>query len=117
MHFLRLSMRNALSTTRARPIRIAPSQLQRSFTAHTRLYIKEDADRNPEELEQHKQDHLKKQEKGEGKWDRNLASAGEEGIRADHDTKNVGDHDEHMEDLQKQTAQKSEEEHPHGKAE
>ena len=35
-----------------------------------------------------------------------------------HDNHNeIKDHDDHMEDLQKQTAEQSEKDHPHGKAE
>ncbi|KAJ9619808.1 hypothetical protein H2203_008079 [Taxawa tesnikishii (nom. ined.)] len=89
----------------------------RPFSALARLAIKEDADRSAEEVEAHKQEHLRKQERGEGHWDRNLASRGEESIAADRQADNVEDHGAHMEDLQKQTAGQSEREHPEGKAE
>ncbi|KAK5942172.1 hypothetical protein PMZ80_006127 [Knufia obscura] len=113
MHYLTLSTRSALRSTR----RVTPRQTLRPFSAYPRLLIKEDADRSPEEIEKHKQEHLKKQEKGEGEWDRNLASRGEESIAADRQADKVEDHGEHMEDLQKQTAGQSEKEHPEGKAE
>jgi len=117
----RLTTRCPLRAARSgllRPLgaRSSPRQSLRLFTSQPRLFIKEDADRSPEELEKHKEEHLEKQEKGEGEWDRNLASRGEESIAADKDADKVDDHEEHMEDLQKQTAGKSEEEHPEGKA-
>jgi len=116
MQFFSISARRTLRTLPTRSVRLAPLQASRPFSAHARFFIKEDADRSPEELEKHKQDHLKKQEKGEGEWDRNLASHGEESIAADRQSDKVGDHDEHMEDLQKETAGESEKDHPHGKA-
>lgn len=117
MHFLSLATRTALRSS-FRPTRYAlsPRQSLCPFTTQPRLFLKEDADRSAEDIEQHKQENLKKQEKGEGEWNRNLASRGEESIAADKDANNVEDHDEHMEDLQKQTAGKSEQEHPEGKA-
>jgi len=70
------------------------------------MYLKEDANRSPEELEAAKQAHLKKQEHGQGQWDKELASKGEESVKADQET--VHDHDSHMKDLQKETAKKGE---------
>lgn len=93
-------------------IRITPRQtpaLARPFTTSRTLRIKEGAERSPEEVEEAKQESLRTQE-----WNKELASHGEESIKADRE--HVKDDDKHMEDLQKQTAQKSEEEHSHGKA-
>ncbi|GAB7363417.1 hypothetical protein MBLNU230_g3694t1 [Neophaeotheca triangularis] len=111
---MRTSLR-FLTTPRAfQPTFRATSLSSRSFTTQTRLSAgKEDKDRSPEEVERVKQEQLKKQEKGEGHWHEELASAGEAGVAADR--QNVKDHEEHMEDLQKQTAQKAEKEHPQGK--
>lgn len=73
----------------------------RFFTIINRLSIKEDANRTGEELEAKKQEQLDKQKRGEGHWHEELASAGESNIKADKEK--VEDHDEHIEDLQKQT--------------
>ncbi|QDS72241.1 hypothetical protein FKW77_005729 [Venturia effusa] len=48
-------------------------------------------------------EQLDKQKRGEGHWHEELASAGESNIKADKEK--VEDHDEHIEDLQKQTEQ------------
>lgn len=73
----------------------------RSFTIASRLSIKEDANRTGEELEAKKQEQLDKQKRGEGHWHEELASAGESNVKADKEK--VEDHDEHIENLQKQT--------------
>lgn len=83
--------------------------LVRPFSTSRTLRIKEDAERSPEEAEKAKQEQLKKQE-----WNRGTASASEEVVGADQ--QKVRDHDKHMEELQKDTAQKSEESHPEGKS-
>lgn len=83
--------------------------LVRPFSTSRTLRIKEDVERSPEEAEKAKQEQLKKQE-----WNRGTASASEEVVGADQ--QKVKDHDKHMEELQKQTAQKSEENHPQGKS-
>lgn len=112
----RISMASRASAARAShvPALSRYTNAPRLFSTQTRMQIKEDAERSPEELERIKQEQLKKQEKGEGHWHEELASSGEASIAADK--QNVNDHEEHMEDLQKETAGKSEEEHPHGKA-
>ena len=81
----------------------------RPFSTSRTLRLKEDADRSPEEVEKAKQEQLKKQE-----WSRETASASEEVVGADQ--QKVKDHGKHMEELQKDTAQKSEENHPQGKS-
>ena len=116
MQSFSICARRTLRSLPTRSARLAPLQAFRPFSAHARFFIKEDEDRSPEELEKDKQEHLKKQEKGQGEWDRKLASRGEESIAADKQSDKVGDHDEHMEDLQKQTAGEHEKEHDHGKA-
>jgi hypothetical protein len=68
--------------------------------------IKEDGNRSPQELEDKKEEQVDKQRRGEGHWDEDLASKGESNIKADKEE--VDNHDEHMEDLQKHTADKSE---------
>jgi hypothetical protein len=92
--------------------RLLPRQspvLVRPFSTSRTLRIKEDTERSPEEAEKAKQEQLKKQE-----WNRGTASASEEVVGADQ--QKVKDHDKHMEELQKQTAQESEENHPQGKS-
>lgn len=106
------------SIFRHAPRRAAPMLRQRNicrpFSIAAPLRLKEDADRKPEDIEKAKQEQLKKQEEGKGEWHEELASSGEASVK--HDKHDVEDHEEHMEDLQKQTAGKSEEEHPHGKS-
>jgi len=97
--------------------RLPRPALQRSATISTssRLLIKEDADRSPDEIEAKKNEQIQKQKEGKGHWHEELASAGESNIAADKEK--VHDHEEHMEDLQKQTAGQAQREHPHGKGE
>lgn len=95
--------------------RLPRPALQRSATISTtsRLRIKEDADRSPEDIEKKKNEQIQKQKEGKGHWHEELASAGESNIAADKEK--VHDHGEHMEDLQKQTAGQAEDNHPHSK--
>ncbi|KAK5162851.1 uncharacterized protein LTR77_011108 [Saxophila tyrrhenica] len=97
--FRPLALRQPLFTLR--PIR--------TFTTLRPLRIKEDAERSPEEIEKAKQKSMNKPE-----GSRHTASSGEEAVGADRE--NVKDHDQHMEELQKQTAGKSQEKHPEGKS-
>ncbi|KAF1350050.1 hypothetical protein BDV97DRAFT_286091, partial [Delphinella strobiligena] len=78
----------------------------RFFSSQSRLLLKEDADRSPQEVEAAKQKQLNKQKDGKGHWHEELASAGEANIAADKDQ--VHDHEDHMKDLQKETAGKAE---------
>ncbi|KAK3701752.1 hypothetical protein LTR37_015272 [Vermiconidia calcicola] len=92
-------------------IRVIPRQpvrLARPFSIARTLRLKEDVERNPEEVEQAKQDQLKDKE-----WKRELASGSEESVGADRE--HVKDDDKHMEELQKQTAQQTQENHPDAK--
>lgn len=100
----------------SRPLLSRPQP--RLFSAVPRLAIKEDAgERDGHELDAKKHEQIEKQKQGKGHWHEELASAGEASIAADKDAHKVQDHDDHMEDLQKETAGKHEKEHPHGKAE
>jgi hypothetical protein len=71
--------------------------------------LKEDKEQSGQDLEKAKQEQFKSGDKR-----RELESNSEAGVKADR--QNVKDHDKHMEDLQKQTAQQKEKEHPAGKA-
>ena len=77
---------------------------RRTFLSSPTLRIKEDADRSPEQVEAAKQEQLKEQEKGEGRWREDLASHGESNIAADK--QQVNDHDAHMKELQKEGKEK-----------
>jgi len=87
---------------------IRPAQI-RSFRHTPSVCLKEDGDRSPQQLENKKQEQINKQKRGDGHWHEELASSGESNVKADQD--NVNDHDEHMEDLQKDTAEKAEKGH------
>ena len=86
--------------------RLAPGLCRRTFTTTPRAFLNEVGNRTGEQLEQKKQEQLKKQEKGEGHWHEELASQSEAKIAADKD--DVKDHQKHMSDLQKETAKKGE---------
>lgn len=104
-----------LSSAPRASFRPATRSAVRPFSALPRLYVKEDADRSPEELDRIKHEQIEKQKKGEGHWHEELASAGESNVAADKEK--VDNHDEHIEDLQKESADQAEKNHPHGKAE
>lgn len=93
-------------TSYLRPARTFSIPTRRALSTTPHMFIKEDADRSPEQIEKKKEEQLKKQEKGEGHWHEELASSGESNIAADRE--NVQDHDSHMSDLQQQTAKKGE---------
>jgi len=100
----------------ARPFALTRPAIQsRPFTRATCLRLKEDGDRSPEELDRIKHEQIGKQKKGEGHWHGELASSSETNVAADRE--NVDDHDKHMEDLQKETADHVEKNHPEGKKE
>lgn len=105
-------MRQVLRLLPRQPVRLAqarpPFQSAQRFTTARQLRLKEDVERSPEEVEQAKQEQLKEQQ-----WHKDLASSSEEHVKADQE--NVEDHDEHMEDLQKQTKQETEKNHPDAK--
>lgn len=73
------------------------------------LRLREDKEQSPQELENAKKEQFNSKEKRQ-----ELESNSEAHVKADR--QNVKDHDQHMEDLQKQTAQQKEKEHPAGKA-
>ena len=98
----------------SRPLRtLRPSTPLRTFSQQPRHLIKEDKQQSPEELEAKKQQQLKEQKEGKGRWHEDLASAGEVSVKADREE--VGDHQKHMKELQEETAGQMEKEHPHGK--
>ncbi|KAJ6199708.1 hypothetical protein J3E72DRAFT_305304 [Bipolaris maydis] len=68
--------------------------------------IKEDADRSSDQIEQAKQDQLKEQKQGQGRWREDLASSGESNIAADR--QQVDNHDAHMKELQQEGKKKGE---------
>jgi hypothetical protein len=101
----------------ARPtVAFTPSSTRsaiRPFSQAQQLRLKEDANRSPEELERIKQEQLKQQKEGKGQWNEELASSSESHVAADK--QKVDDHQQHMSDLQKETAQKTQEQHPSAK--
>lgn len=90
----------------------APSTI-RPFSQAQQLRLKEDADRSPEEVDRVKQEQLQKQKEGKGHWHEELASTSESHVAADKE--NIDDHGKHMEDLQKETAQQTQKNHPEAK--
>ena len=89
-----------------RPISAFSPIVRRSLSTTPRMQLKEDGNRSGQELEQKKQEQLKEQKEGKGRWREDLASSGESNIAADKE--NVQDHKSHMEKLQEQTKQKGE---------
>lgn len=90
-----------------RPVASSISPLaRRTFATTPRMAIKEDGNRTPEELEQKKQEQLKEQKEGKGRWREDLASSGESNIAADR--QNVKDHDSHIKELQQEGKEKGE---------
>ncbi|KAF1925929.1 uncharacterized protein M421DRAFT_423216 [Didymella exigua CBS 183.55] len=90
-----------------RPITSSFSPItRRALSTTPRMAIKEDGNRTAGELEQKKQEQLKEQKEGKGRWREDLASSGESNIAADK--QNVTDHDSHIKDLQQEGKQKSE---------
>lgn len=83
-----------------RPLSLHTILTRRTLTTTPRLLIKEDANRTPEQVEQAKQDQLKEQQQGKGRWREDLASTGESNIAADK--QKVKDHEGHMKELQRE---------------
>jgi hypothetical protein len=74
---------------------------RRTFTSSISRALKEDhKDPSGNEAEQLKQKQLDKQKQGDGHWHEGLASSGESNVKADREQ--VGDHDEHIGELQQQ---------------
>ncbi|KAF1941650.1 hypothetical protein EJ02DRAFT_455031 [Clathrospora elynae] len=94
--------------TAMRPLRtpFPTISARRTLTTTPHLRIKEDANRSPEQLEAAKQDQLKEQKEGKGRWREDLASHGESNIAADKEE--VHDHGEHIKKLQKEGKEKGE---------
>ena len=96
-----------------RPLRshFRPCVLQaRPLHQTTRLSLRETEEQSPETLEKAKQDQMKGANGGKS---RELQSEGEEAVGADQEK--VKDDKKHMEELQKETANESQKEHPEGK--
>ncbi|KAJ8114594.1 hypothetical protein OPT61_g3560 [Boeremia exigua] len=90
-----------------RPITSAISPVaRRTLSTTPRMAIKEDGNRTPEELEQKKQEQLKEQQQGKGRWREDLASSGESNIAADK--QKVSDHGSHIKELQEEGKKKGE---------
>ncbi|KAF1850277.1 uncharacterized protein K460DRAFT_13230 [Cucurbitaria berberidis CBS 394.84] len=79
---------------------------RRTLFTTPRMLIKEDADRSPEQVEKAKQEQLKEQQQGQGRWREDLASSGESNIAADKEK--VNDHQDHIQKLQQETKNKGE---------
>ena len=92
---LPLRFRMPFVYTTRRPLSITP-----------RMLIKEDADRSPGQVEKAKQEQLKEQQQGQGRWREDLASHGESNIASDKEK--VNDHKDHIEKLQHETKRKGE---------
>lgn len=89
-------------------MRVVPRQstrFARPFTSARTSRIPEDKKQDPEEAERAKQNANQSKEAR-----REVASSSEEVVGADQ--QKVNDHGKHMEDLQKQTAQETQENHP-----
>ena len=87
-------------------LRLFSPLTRRTFSNGPRLLLKEDKAHDPDHIESVKQSQLKKQERGAGHWHEELASSGESNVKADKEE--VGNHEEHIEDLQKHTKGKAE---------
>lgn len=90
----------------------APSSV-RPFSHAQQLRLKEDSPKSPEETDRIKQEQIKKQQDGKGHWHEELASQSESHVAADRE--NVDNHDKHIDDLQKETAQQTQQNHPAAK--
>ena len=89
-------------------LRAAPKQPIRTFTTARPLRLKEDEVKHPEEAERAKQNqHHDKEER------RKIGSSSEDVVGADRE--NVKDDKKHVEELQKQTAQETQKNHPEAK--
>jgi hypothetical protein len=99
----------------ARPVafRAAAPAYVRPFSQAQQLRLKEDSTKSPEETERIKQEQLQKQKEGKGEWHEELASSSESHIAADKEK--INDHDKHIDDLQKETAQQTQDNHPAAK--
>ncbi|KAF2713422.1 hypothetical protein K504DRAFT_369809 [Pleomassaria siparia CBS 279.74] len=95
--FIRPRANTFISTT--------PLSARRTFTTTPHMLLKEDENRSRQEIEDKKQEHLKKQKRGEGEWDEKLGSQSEGNVAADKE--DVKDHDDHMDKLQKETSNKA----------
>ncbi|EMD64344.1 hypothetical protein COCSADRAFT_36923 [Bipolaris sorokiniana ND90Pr] len=100
-----MAPRTILSATRSLRTPMTLST-RRTFAITQRMGIKEDADRSADQIEQAKQDQLKEQKQGQGRWREDLASSGESNIAADR--QQVDNHEAHMKELQQEGKKKGE---------
>lgn len=115
---LHFSHRNAPSIARLEALRHGCSSFPlRALSTSPRLRLKEDEEKHEpgsaEAKESKKQEHLKKQDEGKGHWERELASSGEEAVKADRQDMHHSDKD--IEQLQHRTAKGAEQEKDQGK--
>lgn len=95
----RLTARSTFRTARLQQPSLAP----RTFTTTPFLRLKEDKAQDPDEIEKAKQEQLRS-----GERKRELESHSEESVKAEQEHGKIDDHEEHIEDLQKETAANSE---------
>jgi hypothetical protein len=91
------------------PLRMSHQSLRtpiRTLATTPSLRLKETGNRSPEELEAKKQEQLEKQKRGEGHWHSELGSRSEEHVKADRE--DIGDHGEHIRELQQEGKRKGE---------
>jgi len=105
LHTTTMAPRALISAVRPLTASISPFA-RRTLSTTPRMAIKEDGNRTPEELEQKKQEQLKEQKEGKGRWREDLASSGESNIAADR--QNVKDHESHIKELQQEGKKKGE---------
>lgn len=110
MHSLRLLQRRRIAPPH---LCSAPRTPGRPFTAGSRWRLKEDKERSPEEAERVKEEQRRKAEAGQGEWHESLASQSESHVGADRE--HVRDHDAHMSELQRETADETQKKHPEAK--
>lgn len=103
----------SLPRQQGQALRLYSHAPRRAFTAATRLRLKEDKARSAEEVDRVKEEQRQKAARGKGEWHEELASQSESHVAADRE--GVRDHDKHMEELQKQTANETQKKHPDAK--
>lgn len=113
MPFIMSTPLRSLSRQQVPSLRLHHQTPRRAFTSATRLRLKEDKARSPEEVDRVKEEQRQKAAQGKGEWHEELASQSESHVAADRE--GVRDHGKHMEELQKQTANETQKKHPDAK--
>ena len=93
-------------TTFRLPLRTPSLHTTRTLTTTPVFRLKEDATRTPEQVEQAKQDQIKEQKEGKGRWREDLASSGESNIKADK--QRVRNTEGHIKQLQREGKERGE---------